>query len=276
MLIGQGPRFASLVKQREVRRLIHQPNLDHVVGGFEPNAVGLINLLVLGGRGMLPIDVRVLCLVLIVQSPLSTAVHARSMGGEGQDRRHSVRPGIHLTPEAADDHPKDSQGAEARHSQSDPSRGQDAAWFAGRMSDQPATLFTSDDACGVVGLEMHPRRSVAQLLLDDRHGHTLHHQLVGVGVTEPVPMHPLGDPDTNTTESRPPIPQWRRSTPSLGTGLGDVEPPSSGTSPATSGLPVARSPFTADGQRTKKYWPITVGRGSGTVTIEVWQLESDG
>ncbi len=35
-------------------------------------------------------------------------------------------------------------------------------------------------------------------------------------------------------------------------------------------------PFTADGQRTEKSWPITVGRGSGTVTIEVWQLESDG
>ncbi len=35
-------------------------------------------------------------------------------------------------------------------------------------------------------------------------------------------------------------------------------------------------PFTADGKRTEKSWPITVGTGSGTVTIEVWQLESDG
>ncbi|VAV97133.1 hypothetical protein MNBD_ACTINO01-1846 [hydrothermal vent metagenome] len=30
-------------------------------------------------------------------------------------------------------------------------------------------------------------------------------------------------------------------------------------------------PFTADGQTTKKSWPITLGEGDGTVTIEVWQ-----
>jgi hypothetical protein len=96
-LIGQGPRFASLVKQREVRRLIHQPNLGQIVDKFDPNAVGSTNLLALGGRGMPPIDVRVLCLVLIVQPQLSTAVPSRSIGGEGYDRRHSVRPGNHLT-----------------------------------------------------------------------------------------------------------------------------------------------------------------------------------
>ncbi len=120
-LIGQGPRFASLVKQREVRRLIHQPNLDQVVGEFEPNAVALTDPLDLGGRGMPPIDVRVSCRVLVAQPQLSTA-----------------------------------------------------------------------------------------------------------------------------------------------------------TPPATSGLPAAGSPFTADGKRREKSWPITVGRGPGTVTIEVWQLESDG
>ncbi len=34
--------------------------------------------------------------------------------------------------------------------------------------------------------------------------------------------------------------------------------------------------FTADGQRTTKSWPITIGGGTGNITIEVWQQDEGG